>query len=141
MQVYVDGAMFNDAEDSLVLIRKNKPDWQFNKLNFVGGKVEKDEDIPQAMAREFKEETGIATAPGDWATKLSLISHNWIVYFLMTHGDISKARTMESEEVSIVEINNLQNLKHVPNLRWIIPMLLDHDIISPVAMYYTLQGT
>lgn len=45
-------------EDSIVLIRKRKPEWQAGKLNGVGGKIEAGEVPYVAMCREFKEETG-----------------------------------------------------------------------------------
>jgi 8-oxo-dGTP pyrophosphatase MutT (NUDIX family) len=62
---YVLGFAFSDR--SVLLIRKNRPAWQANLLNGVGGKVEPaDWSLDEAMRREFKEETGIDTEVGSW---------------------------------------------------------------------------
>ena len=56
---YVVGFLFNPDMTEVVLIKKNRPDWQKGLLNGVGGKIESGEDPITAMIREFKEETGI----------------------------------------------------------------------------------
>lgn len=58
---------FAITRGDVLLILKNRPDWQAGKLNGVGGKVE-DYDLGPyaAMIREFYEETGIETNPGQW---------------------------------------------------------------------------
>ena len=50
----------------VLLLRKAKPKWQEGFLNGVGGKIEVGETIAGAMAREFREETGISTLPHYW---------------------------------------------------------------------------
>lgn len=46
--------------ERVMLIRKQRPDWQKGKLNLVGGKVEStDLDFESAAKREFREETGL----------------------------------------------------------------------------------
>jgi 8-oxo-dGTP diphosphatase len=57
---YVLGFVFNNAKTEVLLILKNRPDFQKGKFNGIGGKVEKsDTDYGAAFRREFKEETGI----------------------------------------------------------------------------------
>jgi 8-oxo-dGTP diphosphatase len=58
MTEYVLGFAF-DSNEEVVLIRKNKPDWQRGLLNGVGGKIEENESSYAAMVREFHEETGV----------------------------------------------------------------------------------
>lgn len=58
MKTYVLGFCFNAALNKVVLIRKNRPQWQAGKLNGVGGHVEPWELPLGAMVREFREESG-----------------------------------------------------------------------------------
>lgn len=64
---YVCGFMFSPTLTQVVLIEKKKPSWQKGLLNGVGGKVEPREEPSYAMAREFKEETGVVTHPQHWS--------------------------------------------------------------------------
>lgn len=61
---YVLGFAF--YKDKVILIKKNRPEFQKDKLNGIGGKIEKNEDAIGAMVREFKEETGITTSIRNW---------------------------------------------------------------------------
>jgi 8-oxo-dGTP diphosphatase len=56
MNYYVAGFLFDSKRENVVLIRKNKPEWQADKLNGVGGKIEDGEVPAAAMFREFTEE-------------------------------------------------------------------------------------
>lgn len=55
MRKYVVGFLF--WKDWVLLLIKNKPDWQAGKLNGIGGKVEPGENFLAAMVREWNEET------------------------------------------------------------------------------------
>ena len=46
---YVTGFLFSPDKQSVVLITKNRPKWQENKLNGVGGKIELNETPLEAM--------------------------------------------------------------------------------------------
>lgn len=62
---YVLGFAFDRNGDNLVLIEKQRPEWQAGKLNGIGGKIEPEDSSPNAaMIREFKEETGVETFIG-----------------------------------------------------------------------------
>lgn len=52
--------------DCVVLVKKERPEWQKGFLNGVGGKLEKNESPLEAMIREFFEETGQLTTPDQW---------------------------------------------------------------------------
>ena len=57
---YVVGFAFSRNKTEVVLILKQKPDWQAGKLNGIGGKIEELDQSPHhAMSREFAEETGV----------------------------------------------------------------------------------
>lgn len=60
------GLAFTADKSELAIVRKRKPDWQANKLNAVGGKIEEGETPLEAMVREFEEEAGIQTQPEEW---------------------------------------------------------------------------
>lgn len=61
---YVVGFMFNEANDRILLIFKNRPVWMAGKLNGIGGKIEPGETAHEAMEREFREETGFVSSNG-----------------------------------------------------------------------------
>lgn len=56
---YVVILLFNEQHDRVLLIRKNRPQWQAGKLNGLGGKVEPSETPHHAATRELKEEAMI----------------------------------------------------------------------------------
>jgi 8-oxo-dGTP diphosphatase len=62
----VIGIAFDFANNRVVLLVKNRPDWMAGCLNGVGGKVEPDETPLAAMVREFKQETGVLTTEEEW---------------------------------------------------------------------------
>lgn len=63
---YVLGFAFH--KNRVLLIRKNRPQWQAGFVNGVGGKVEAyDWSLTEAMRREFEEETGVNTDLDSWS--------------------------------------------------------------------------
>ncbi len=60
---YVLVFIFNRDLDKVLLIQKNKPEWQKGNLNGIGGKVENKESNIRAVIRETKEETKIGISP------------------------------------------------------------------------------
>ena len=73
---YVVGFLFNPDMTEVVLIKKNRPDWQKGLLNGVGGKIESGEDPITAMIREFKEETGVEIY--NWNLFWIIIMRKWM---------------------------------------------------------------
>ena len=81
---YVCGFMMSYDLMQFLLIRKTHPEWQKGKLNGIGGKIERLENLLnysptiskpeyreyetpfEAMIREFHEETGITTTRNRW---------------------------------------------------------------------------
>lgn len=51
--------VFNQKLDEVVLIKKNRPNWQAGKLNGVGGRLIKNEDPAACAEREVLEEAGL----------------------------------------------------------------------------------
>lgn len=131
MTQYVCGFYFDHTHQRVVLIWKKKPAWQAGKLNGVGGKIEDGEISHAAMRREFKEETGIDHE--NWVALITLTGEDWRVYFYCAEGKANEfeyAQTMEDEEVAKINVDQLDDFDHIPNLRWLIPMAL-HKIQHP----------
>lgn len=92
MKNYVAGLMFSSNGETVALIVKNKPDWQKDLLNGIGGKIEPQDysltqGIPtvqatqlfasnKAMIREFEEETEVNTDSKDWNLFLQMGNEN-----------------------------------------------------------------
>lgn len=145
MKDYVCGFLFDEKDNKkVVLIRKNRPDWQKGLLNGVGGKVEPNETIPEAMSREFEEETGVKIPAEKWIRFCNLEGRKneynendtWTVWFYYTIGDISEVKTMTDEQVLIYHLSLLEpDYNCVPNLSWIIPLAQAKNIQHPITIY------
>lgn len=110
---YVLGFAFSRDGEEVVLIIKQKPDWQKGKLNGIGGKIEPEDESPlHAMIREFKEETGV-----DTTERIGDALHGWnhfgtmiftkdimggsanVYLFKMFSNCIHQCKTMEEEKI------------------------------------------
>lgn len=130
MQEYVCGFAFNSSMTEVLLIRKNRPEWQKGFLNGVGGHIEDGETSIEAMLREFKEEAGLDTISENW-TSLIILSDpfgSWRVYFYYGIFYLNMAKSMTDELLIPVDLNVLHKHKVIPNLLWLIPMAVDSDI-------------
>jgi 8-oxo-dGTP diphosphatase len=134
VQEYVCGFLFSPDRARVLLIRKRRPAWQAGKLNGVGGKIEPRETAPEAMRREFHEETGLHVS--DWQHVVTLrgpddfgSGRGWAGHFFRAFGDAASARSMTDELLEVHEARSLP-LDVIPNLRWIIPLLLDDEAVA-----------
>lgn len=127
MQHYVCGFLFSPDRQRVLLIRKRRPAWQTGKLNGVGGKVEPGESLRDAMAREFREEASLDIA--DWHHGVTLTAPDWAGHFFRAFGDLDAARPLTDELLEIHPVRPLP-ADTIPNLRWLIPLLLDDDPIA-----------
>jgi len=130
----VVGFLFDAEYKNVMLVKKNRPPWQDGKLNGVGGKIEIDEAPLVAMHREFFEETGYII--NNFNNFAILNGATWRVYFYETV--INKLKVLEEfendEEIVIEKISNLPE-NTMFNLRWLIPLALDNDMLRPVILY------
>ncbi len=60
---FVVGFAFSKNTDSILLVKKLRPEWQKGLLNGIEGKIKNDEIPIDAMSRECREETGLLL---DW---------------------------------------------------------------------------
>lgn len=119
---YVCGFIFNPTYDRVLLIRKNKPEWQKGHLNGIGGKIEINESVEDAMIRECYEESGLKIHQWEYLTELS--GDDWILHFW-------HARTAFFDDAISMTDEKLEyyNAKEIPtdaieNLHWLIPLAL-----------------
>lgn len=113
----------------VLLIRKNRPEWQAGKLNGIGGHVEPNENIYRAMVREFKEETGKDI--NDWKLFAQMYNkaESWEVHCFWAYGTLSKCKSVTDEKVEIKNINDIKsNPFHlssevIENIPWLLSMI------------------
>lgn len=124
MTHYVVGFMFSPAGSAVALILKRQPAWMKFKYNGIGGKIADGEEPVAAMVREFTEEAGLQTIAEDWEPFCMMQCPEAVVHcFKAFNSNVWKVRTMEREEVSFFDMDDLPpNL--MPNLRWLLPMAL-----------------
>lgn len=128
-QLYVAGLFIDLDYKKIALIRKNRPEWQKGKLNAIGGKIERAETPCKAMAREFKEETGVVHDV--WREFCILKNPKFIVYFFIGYGKFKSIKDMTDEKIEIIELKDIpQRIDLIPNLKWLIPLALDKDHVN-----------
>ena len=134
MKKYVVGFAFTEHIDKVVLINKIKPEWQKDKLNGVGGKVEEGESFIDAMVREFWEETGVQTKADDWKHFATMtFDHGALhserapaesviqVYSTFNDEIVANIKTTTTEVVDQYRYPDVLESKIIPNLHWIMP--------------------
>jgi 8-oxo-dGTP diphosphatase len=140
VQQYVCGFLFSRDRTRVLLIRKRRPAWQAGKLNGLGGKIEPGETALEAMRREFREEAGVDVA--EWQHVLTLSGaddagsgRGWAGHFFRAFGDVDAARAITDEQLETHLTATLPR-DTIPNLHWIIPLMLDDE---PIAGRYAVQ--
>lgn len=137
MRKYVVGFLF--WRGWVLLVKKNKPEWQKGFLNGIGGKMEEhDEDAHAAMVREWKEEVGIPVPePRDWrqfAVESGLDDDRikWTVYFFMNDCSSIDERPKVpggndiGEMIGWIPVECVgEKFPAIANLAWLIPLALD----------------
>lgn len=108
---YVLGFAF-DSQGRVCLIRKVKPEWQANKWNGVGGKVEYGESAIDAMVREFWEETGVYTSSNMvWVNFGLLIGTDFeVALFKTVLPNQAHPRTTTAEEIAMVNCDYIGDI-------------------------------
>jgi len=136
---YVLGFVFDIKRCGYVLlIQKDKPDWQKGKWNGIGGKREEGEGVKDAMSRECQEETGMIILPEDWRWMLQIQGRLYTLNVLTSRFAINRAEQRESEELGIFYWCALPD-GAIPNLHWMVPMCLDSDVKGPVTIWYEYE--
>lgn len=146
----VCGLCYCKAANSVTLILKNRPAWQKNRLNGVGGKIEPGETPLAAMVREWREETGHGSEPEEWSERVRLrvpLAHGSeqkrTIHFFARFVDKSVADLgyplpqEGGEQVWWVDFSWIISIPNLlPNLTWLIPLCLDGFIEAPLTINY-----
>jgi 8-oxo-dGTP pyrophosphatase MutT (NUDIX family) len=83
MKKYVLG--FAYCPKFYLLIQKTHPEFQFGKLNGIGGAIEDGETPIGSMVREFQEEAGIITKTKQWLPIGKIIGKDFEVFVYKTY--------------------------------------------------------
>ncbi len=137
MKRMVVGFAFTEDWESVILIRKLRPEWMKGKLNGVGGHLRDGERAGKAMEREFEEETGVFIHRLAWERVVVMKGKGWEVTFFrttLTARDIRYVRSVTDEEVVRVGCKVDGAMGMLPNLSWLIPLCMDHDLVMPIAV-------
>lgn len=89
---------FDVLATPVLLLKKASPEWQAGYLNGVGGKIELGEGARSAMAREFQEETGLATSLLDWSTFHIERWRSGVTVYFMLNQKVKTLDMLEAEE-------------------------------------------
>ena len=133
MQGYACGFLFSPDRAHVLLIRKRRPAWQAGRLNGIGGKIEPGETPAGAMRREFREEAGMDV--DHFREALVLTGPDWRGHFFRAFGDVDAAHGLTDEKLEIHAVASLPR-DTIPNLHWMIPLILDDE---PTTGVYELQ--
>lgn len=129
---YVAGLYSADQGRFMLFLRKKKPGhWQDGRHNLLGGHIEPDESPKDAMVREFFEEAGVRTNPNAWNLKLVLSGPTWVVHFFHMEGTTQQTIMVDHAEGTNEWHADIPKTA-IPNLHWIVPMMLDKTILFPI---------
>ena len=120
------GFVFDPLFQQVVLIQKNRPEWQKGDINGLGGKCEGTETFTHCIAREVKEEAGIWIPSQNWRKHAQLKWENWnvTVFAAVFVGDLKQVQSVTDEVVAWYSVLALPSSVK-KNLPWLIPMGID----------------
>lgn len=122
---YVLGFVFTDDKKNVLLIKKNKEDWQKDQINGIGGKIESNENPIDAMDREFNEEAGFGAVGWKYFSKVIYPLCDLYLFTTITGSDKSYTIISDEGEIKFYSIEDLKNLPAIHNIQWMIHLALD----------------
>lgn len=130
MDLFVVGFMFNKNRDVLLLIKKNRPEWQKGLLNGIGGRIEKGESPEEAMKREGIEETNLSPK---WIHKGVMRGINndgarFECHIFYAYSDIVyHFEQKEDEQLGLFDPKNINPQETIANVNFLIPFGICRD--------------
>ena len=111
-QEFVLGFAFSQDLTQIVVILKKRPDFLAGKLSVPGGHSEDGDENPQhGIAREFLEETEVATKPKDWRYVETFSGHqDCPVHVFAAKGDEFMAARTPAKSDEPIFVMNVQDV-------------------------------
>ncbi len=126
MKMYTVGFIFDATITRVLLMHKNRPDWQKGKMNGIGGRIEEGEESVACMVREAREETGLVTTVEQWAFLGAIHEPESVVdFYAMRHTgapETISART--DEQVAWCDVAHLPP-NVLSNIPWLVAYACD----------------
>lgn len=137
-KAYVNGFMINPETQQILLIEKNRPEFQKGKWNGIGGKIEPGEASIDAMVREFKEEADVTTSPTDWEHTLTLRdSHFSVDFYRAFVTEFPPFRALTDEPLGVYYLKSFfDGLPALDNARWIVPLQFAIGVKFPLDIQW-----
>lgn len=109
MKEYVVGFVFDQSYGRVLLIHKNRPQWQKGGLNGLGGLISTDESAEEAVSRKVNNEANLVTPTTGWSRVGEVRKDGDVIYFLFItySGKLDDATTMKDEQVEWFSLNDL----------------------------------
>ena len=98
-----------DKENKFVLLCKIRKNPYKGLINFVGGKLEPDEDSAAAAYRELREETGITDADISLTHLMDLTYFTWDLNLEVFFGWLNKSVSLKEEVNELLWVDKEQN--------------------------------
>lgn len=125
MKKYTIGILFTPDFQNVLLIQKNRPDWQKGRLNFPGGHIEEGETPRACIVREIKEETDLYIPADGWKYIGRIQSETYLVeVFTGVCDNMTLVQTMTDEIVSWYHIDPLPS-NIISNIKWLVPFAVN----------------
>jgi 8-oxo-dGTP diphosphatase len=139
MKKYVVGFAFNG--DFVLLIKKEKPQWQKGLYNGLGGHIEENEQPVAAMVREFKEECGIDTDETQWDEFAVMKGDDWVCHCFRSRNifDLCKAKQTTDEEPKSINVYTLELYPTISNIPALIGLARDNFNPKSALFDYSTQ--
>lgn len=132
MKEYTIAVVFSKNGREVLLQLKNRPKWQEGKWNFPGGKVEPNEVPMECVIREFKEECGLHIDESRWnyvgifsGIDEAFPTLEYTVHVFVTQVVEGENPFANEDQPVYWFLNNSLPDSVIPNLRWIIPLILN----------------
>ena len=123
----------------VLLIRKNRPQWQAGLLNGIGGHVEEGENIYDAMDREAKEETGLELN-WDYVGQMVGVNNDSNSFtcdiFFARSEDVIDFKQMEDQPLALYGFHDLLGVDCINNVPYIVLIGLSNDNFKFIRIEY-----
>lgn len=115
-----------DGQLEVLFIKKQKPEWQKNRLNLPGGKIEPGETPKQAARRELREESALESTFEDIIGELE--GPDWKVYVVRCCSVCGLPESLTDEPLVWLPFDGFNHHNVIENLNIIVPLC--HSNIS-----------